>query len=102
MPFICKSKNTNGWLSYRKMVSKKAKKLGIVVYHHEFNSYEYITSVLTVILGYEHTQAANCAHMISKNGNYLVKTFPAKDKVKANAYVDMFTANEVPVQLILI
>lgn len=84
------------------MVNKKAKKLGLVVYHHDFNSYEYLTNILITVLGHEYTQAANCAHMIVQNGNYLVKTFSTKEKTKANAYVDMFTANEIPVQLILI
>ena len=57
------------------MVNKKTKKLGLFVYHHDFNSCEYVADVIKNVLGYEYTQASNCAHMITQNGSYLVKTF---------------------------
>lgn len=84
------------------MVNKKTKKLGLFVYHHDFNSSEYISDVIKNILGYEHTQASNCAHMIIQNGSYLVKTFTTKDKDKADAIVNLFDANEIPVKLLFI
>ena len=89
-------------MSNWKMVNKKTKKLGLFVYHHDFNSCEYVADVIKNVLGYEYTQASNCAHMITQNGSYLVKTFSAKDKEKADTIVSLFDANEIPVKLLFI
>ena len=40
--------------------------------------------------------------MITQNGSYLVKTFGAKDKEKADTIVSLFDANEIPVKLLFI
>ena len=84
------------------MVNKKTKKLGLFVYHHDFNSYEYVADIIKNVLGYEHTQASNCAHMIIHNGSYMVKSFTIKEKEKADIIVSLFDANEIPVKLLFI
>ena len=54
------------------MVNKKTKKLGLFVYHHDFNSCEYVADIIKNVLGYEYTQASNCAHMITQNGSVII------------------------------
>jgi ATP-dependent Clp protease adapter protein ClpS len=79
---------------------KKAKKIGIIVTHDEFNSYEFLTEVLCQVLGYELSQSANCAHIIMEKGSYVVKTFDQKDLEKASAYKDILHDHQVPAKII--
>ena len=79
---------------------KAAKKIGIMVLHDEFNSYEFLTQALGQIFGYDTSQAANCAHIIYERGNYVVKTLNRKDLVKAGFYVDILEENQIPAKII--
>ncbi len=83
-------------MSRRKVV----KKIGIIVTHDEFNSYEFLVEVLCQVLGYELSQSANCAHIIMEKGSYVVKTFDQKDLEKASAYRDILHDNQVPAKII--
>jgi ATP-dependent Clp protease adapter protein ClpS len=83
-------------MSNRKLV----RKIGIVVFHDEFNSYEFLTEALSQVFGYELSQAANCAHIITERGNYVVKTFDQKDLEKASAYRDILEEHQIPVKII--
>jgi len=79
---------------------KKAKKIGVVITHDEFNSYEFLTEALSQVFGYEISQAANCAHIIVEKGSYIVKTFDKSDLDKAAAYRDLLEDHQIPTKLI--
>lgn len=78
----------------------KKKHYSLVVYYAELNSYEYLTEVLQQILGYEVTQAANCASIIMEKGRYAVKTYKSQDLYKADITLDLLAQNGVPAKLI--
>lgn len=80
------------------MVRKK--QYGLVVYFAELNSYEYLTELLQQILGYEVTQAANCASIVMDKGKYVVKTYKSQDLDKANIILDLLAQNGIPAKLI--
>ena len=82
------------------MVRKKAKKIGLYVFHDELNSPELVTDVLQRALGYHYTQAGNCAHVIFHNGEYLVKTFKAEELEKAQIILQVITDQEIPAKLL--
>lgn len=73
---------------------------GLVVYHDELNEFEFVAKVLGTVLGYEQTQAYNCAHMIYNRGEYLVRRFPASQKQKAQACLDGLSVNGIPAELL--
>lgn len=79
---------------------KKAKKIGIVVTHDEFNSFEFLTEALSQVFGYELSQAANCAHIVVEKGSYVVKTFNTNELDKAAAYRDILDDHQIPVKII--
>lgn len=83
-------------MSSRKVV----KKIALVVCHHEYNSCEFLVEVLRQILGYEHSQAGNCANIIYEKGSYQVKTFKFSEMDKVMVYKDLFEENGVPVKII--
>ena len=82
------------------MVKKKAYKVEVIF--NELNSWEYLTNVLIEVLGYEVTQAANCASIIMDKGSYIVKSYGAQDLDIAKATIDMLEESEVPARLIQI
>jgi hypothetical protein len=83
------------------MVKKKSKEMSLVLYHHEFNNDELLTEIIRQALGYEYTQAINCAHIIINKGNYIVKTFKVSEMNKAKATEALFIEQGIPAKLLL-
>lgn len=81
-------------------LSKKTKKLGLVVYHHDFNDVNFLTEVIKHALGYDYTQAHGCACIVVEKGQYIVKTFKKVDKEIAESYLQLFLDQEIPAKLI--
>lgn len=81
-------------------MSKRARYIGLVVFHNDLNNERFLTEVFRQSLGYHYTQAANCAHMIFNSGEYLVKTFKASEQEKARAILNVFHEHDVPAKLI--
>lgn len=84
------------------MVNKKATKYALVVYHDELNQEEFVCEVVMWTMGYEASQAANCAHMITRNGSYTVKTYKPTEREKAEAIKEAFLEQGVPAELEII
>lgn len=82
------------------MVRKKSNTLALVVYHHEFNQLELVAEVIKYSLGYEDTQAHNCAYMVVNNKEYVVKTFKVSEIEKARTILQLFIDQEVPAKLL--
>lgn len=80
------------------MVAKKKKKIGIVVFADEMNSEEFLTEVLSQLLGYDITQTGNCVNIISSRGSYIVKTF--KDIDTATAILQLIGDQGIPAEII--
>jgi ATP-dependent Clp protease adapter protein ClpS len=78
----------------------KPKKYSIRVFFDELNSFDYLTEVLMDTLGYEVTQAANCASIIMDKGEYIVKSFTAQDKDIAEATIQLLTDNGIPATIV--
>lgn len=83
------------------MVNKQAKKINLIVYHDELNSYDFLSQALLTILGWEQSQAENGAHIIQLKGSYVVKTFKITELEKAKVYEQAFNEIEIPVKLII-
>jgi ATP-dependent Clp protease adapter protein ClpS len=77
----------------------KKNKINLVVYHSDFNSTEFLTEVLSQVLGYHFCQAATCAQIITNSGSYVVKTFSQKDKFKAESFYELLVKNDIPTKL---
>jgi hypothetical protein len=77
------------------------KKIHLVVEYHEFLSEEHLTEILQHALGFEISQAANCAAIIINKGSYTVKTFPLVDTERAKAIEDLLHEQDVPAKLFL-
>jgi ATP-dependent Clp protease adapter protein ClpS len=73
---------------------------GLVVYSDDLNQIEFVADVLGSVLGYEQTQAFNCAHVIYTRGEYLVRRFKASQKQKAEACLESLTINGIPAELL--
>lgn len=73
---------------------------GLIVYHDELNQLEFVADVLGTVLGYEQTQAYNCAHIIFTRGEYLVRRFKASQRQKAEACLEGLTINGIPAELL--
>jgi len=82
------------------MVRKKAKLIGLYVFHNELNSTELVTDVLQRALGYHHTQAGNCASVIFHKGEYLVRTFDILEMEKAQIILQVITDQDIPAKLL--
>lgn len=82
------------------MVKRKSKQILLKVYFDEMNSYEYLTDVLMQVLGYEITQAANCASIITERGEYVVKVFAEAELDIAKTMSELLDNYSVPARLI--
>ena len=82
------------------MVRKKAKQIGLYVFHNELNSTEFVTDVLQRALGYHYTQAGNCANVIFHKGEYLVRVFDISEMEKAQIILQVITDQEIPAKLL--
>lgn len=75
--------------------------MSLVLYHHEFNNDELVSEIIRQALGYEYTQAINCANMIINKGSYAVKTFKVTEMKRAKATQELFIEQGIPAKLIL-
>lgn len=73
---------------------------GLIVYHDELNQTEFVAEVLSTILGYEKSQAYNCAFLIFNRGEYLVRRFTKSQKDKADACLEALSINGIPAELL--
>jgi ATP-dependent Clp protease adapter protein ClpS len=78
---------------------RKTKHLALVIFYDEFNSYEFLTEVIRQVLGYEYSQAANCANVIFTKGEYVCKTFKMSELKKAEKILSVIKEQEVPATL---
>lgn len=69
------------------MSGKKSDRYSIVVYNNDEMSFTYVIEAFQTILGYELSQALNCAHIIHNKGEYAVKHY--SDKEHAEAALEM-------------
>lgn len=82
------------------MVKKKSKHIRLKISTDGTNSYEYITNILVQTLGYEITQAANCANIIMERGEYIVKSFKPSEMETAVAILELLEKYDILAQLI--
>ena len=75
--------------------------MSLVLYHDEYNSEELLYEIIRQALGYEYTQAINCANIVMNRGSYAVKTFKVSDMPKAKATEQLFIQQGIPAKLIL-
>lgn len=59
----------------RSTSGKKSERYQIVVFNSDEMSFTYVIDAFQSVLGYEHTQAANCANLIHTRGEYVVKSY---------------------------
>jgi hypothetical protein len=74
--------------------------MGLFIYHDDLNSTEFLVEVISNVLGYHYTQAAQCAHYITSNGEYLVKRFASKEQEAAEAIYELVTKQGIPTKLL--
>lgn len=77
---------------------KRIKKVDIVVYDNKVNRHT-MSEVLSLCLGYEHTQAYMCAMLVHARGEYLVKTYKVKDIDAARSIVSLMMEKGLDVKL---
>ena len=65
----------------------KSKRYQVVIYNNDEMSFEYVIDALQMVLGYDITQATNCAHIIDRKGEYVVKSYSELEH--ADAALDM-------------
>lgn len=82
------------------MVNKKAKQIGLMVFHDELNSFDLVTDVIHRTLGYHYTQAGNCANQVFYKGESLIKTFKIAEQEKAEYILQLIKDQGVPAKLI--
>jgi len=59
----------------------------IIVHNDSENTFQHVVEVFQSVLGYEMSQAANCANIVHHKGKYAVKT--VKDKENAEAFLEL-------------
>ena len=55
--------------------SGKPKRYQVIVYNNDEMSFDYVIDTFQMVLGYDITQASNCANMIHNRGEYVVKSY---------------------------
>jgi len=73
---------------------------GLVVYDDDDMALDEAAKLMSIVLGYEMTQASSCALLVQQRGEYLVKRYKASQKVEAEACVSTFSNNGIPCELI--
>lgn len=61
----------------------KNKRYEIIVYNNDEMSFDYVIDAFQMVLGYDITQASNCAHMIDRRGEYVVKSYSELEHAEA-------------------
>jgi ATP-dependent Clp protease adapter protein ClpS len=59
----------------RSLNGKKGERYQIIVFNSDEMSFAYVIDAFQSVLGYELTQAANCANLIHNRGEYIVKSY---------------------------
>ena len=67
--------------------SGKTKRYQVTVYNNDEMSFDYVIDAFQMVLGYDLTQAANCANLIHTRGEYVVKSYA--ELKHAEAALDM-------------
>ena len=73
---------------------------GLIVYDDEDMALDEAAKLMSIVLGYEMTQASSCALLVQQRGEYLVKRFKASQKVEAESCITAFSNNGLPCELI--
>jgi hypothetical protein len=81
---------------------KSKKKLGLVVYKNEYSTTQFLTEFIRYALGYELSQAVNCANIIMSKGKYQVNTFPLAQIEKVKAIKQLMEEQRMSVKIISI
>lgn len=63
--------------------SGKSKRFEIVVYNSDDMSFTYVIDAFQLVLGYDVTQATNCANLVHNRGEYVVKSYSELDHAEA-------------------
>ena len=71
----------------RSINGKKSKRYHIVVFNSDDLSFTHVIDSLQMVLGYDLTQASNCANIIHLKGEYVVKSY--SEMSHAEAALDM-------------
>ena len=61
----------------------KSRRYGIVVYNSDEMSFDYVIDAFQMVLGYDVTQASNCANLIHSRGEYIVKSYSELEHAEA-------------------
>lgn len=69
--------------------------LSLLVYHDDLNQLEFVAEVLSTVLGYESTQAMNCASIIAIQGQYVVKRMKRSQLKRAELLVENLASNGI-------
>ena len=55
----------------------------LIVFNNDEMTFQYVVETFQTVLGYETTQALNCANLIHSKGEYIVKCYSEKDHAEA-------------------
>ncbi len=61
----------------------KTKRYQVIVYNNDEMSFTYVIDAFQMVLGYDITQASNCANMIHRNGEYVIKSYAELEHAEA-------------------
>ena len=61
----------------------KPKRYQVIVYNNDEMSFDYVIDTFQMVLGYDITQASNCANMIHNRGEYVVKSYSEMEQAEA-------------------
>lgn len=73
---------------------------GLVCYDNAETELDDAAKLLSIVLGYEMTQAYSCVMLIQQREQYLVRRYKASEKKEAEMAVQTLTINGIPSELI--
>lgn len=79
---------------------KKAKKYGLLMKYNGKHDLNQLAELISHLLGYNIVQALNCAFIIIKNGEYIVKNYPAKELLQAIELMKLADSHELDTELV--
>jgi ATP-dependent Clp protease adapter protein ClpS len=71
---------------------------GIKIYNDNENSFQYVIYTLMDLFSWDVTQAANCAHIIDRKGEYIVKWVDTEEV--ANQIADIMHYKRLNVEVV--
>ena len=82
------------------MVTKATKtRYELVLFDDDHNHVDFIVNLVGGVLGYDTTQAHNCALLIHRLGQYVVSRYDGDDLLCAQNHVELFNANGIKAEL---